>query len=442
MTAREVARRATAAAAALLLAVALGATAACDDATDCGADGSGPITFATVKNLTAAQRAELAAGWEKAGHRDQPLRIVVLPATSDEQRAQLAATLQADKFAGSRGLRSGYDVVGLDVVTLPEFAKGGYLQPLDPPRFSGAGFLAAPWRSSFYDRRLYAVPYTTNVGLLYYWASDLVALKRIPDVNTRWQPPDWRTVAAVALDSKNNPQSKHEGYVGQLSRYEGLTVNTMELVWGFGGDLPTPTHPVDDADLDAAAEGLGFLLDGLTTGWIDNAAVDYDEQGSLTAFLEGKAAIMRNWPDAWPTARASTDIRVTALPGDHTGVLGGESLAVARCSPVRATARQFLTFLTGAEQQKWVFRTGMYLPTVAGLYEGDALTGGNLDLRPDFISLLRTSIDNARPRPALPAYSNATTLIQDRVHDALETPVADRPGAQQLVKQLAGDLRR
>jgi multiple sugar transport system substrate-binding protein len=433
-------RRRLRGAVATLLVVALAAVGCTSpEAAACGGDGRGAITFATVKNLTGEQRADLIRMWSRQ-HPTEPLEIVVLPSTSDEQRAQLAATLQIDERSGG-ARRGGYDVVGLDVVFLPEFARGGYLQPLDPDRFAVAGFFDAPWRNSFYAGELYAVPFTTNVGLLYYWAQGLVEQGMIPDVRTRWQPPDWETVLRVARESQQDGLPGPGGYTGQLAQYEGLTANALELIWAEGGDLPTPTHEVGADQLESAARGVEFLLDGVRNRWIDDAALGFDEQDSLNAFRDGKALVMRHWPDAWPTlAQPPGAIGVTRLPGVEATVLGGESVAVARCSPHRESAQAFIRFLTEPAMQQWVFANGLYLPTVAGVYEDGRLSSTGA-LPPDFIPLLRESIGNARARPADAAYDRISRLIQSRIHRALEESASQDVNADDVIAELAGELR-
>lgn len=431
--------RARRTAVAVLLA-AVAAITACSSASDtaCGTAGTGPITFATVKNLTAAQRADLTGRWQRA-HPSEPLDIVVLPATADEQRAQLAATLRVGERSGA-GRRDGYDVVGLDVVFLAEFARSGFLQELAPRRFQNSRFLKEPWDNSTYRGRLYAVPFTTNVGLLYYWADELVRMGEIPNVQTRWQPADWQSVLKVALDSRQDDLPGPAGYTAQLAQYEGLTANTLELIWAEGGDLPTPDNPVKPAQLDRAARGVEFLLDGVRNRWIDESALGFAEQDSLNAFRDREALIMRHWPDAWPTLSRTPGLGVTRLPGKRSAVLGGESLAVARCSRYQESAQSFISFLTAPAQQKWIFDNGLYLPTLEAMYEDGSLSSGG-ELTPEFVALLHASVNDARGRPADPAYDRTSSLIQDAVHRAMERSTTETVDAEDVIGDLAARLR-
>ena len=70
------------------------------------------------------------------------------------------------------------------------------------------------------------MPVHSNAGLLYY-RSDLIATP----------PTSWEELEAQASDAA----SRHgvDGYIGQLARYEGLTVNLAEAVWGRAASWST-----------------------------------------------------------------------------------------------------------------------------------------------------------------------------------------------------------
>lgn len=404
----------------------------------CGADGEGPLTYATIKNLTDAQHAHLTQEWSKEAGAT-PLRIVELPATSDEQRAQLAATLQSAK----RGGPAGYDVVGLDVVFVPEFATGGYLRPLDRQRFPRESFLQRPWDNSVHDSQLYAVPFTTNVGLLYYWADELVRREHIRSTETRWTPASWQEVRKVAEVPRRAVGDSLVGYAGQLARYEGLTANALELIWGYQGELPLGPTPLTEKQRQGAAAGLQYLIDGVDDGWISESALGFSEATSLDAFQQRKVLLLRHWPDAWLSlAKPQTGkVGVTTLPG--ASVLGGESLAVAACSRYRASAMKLIDFLTREETQRYLFNDGLYLPTRARLYDDGALSTQDRKVPTDFVQLLRSSLTEARPRPVVPDYLHTSQLIQARIHDALRqvTVPPTTVDADDVVADLATALR-
>ena len=132
-------------------------------ATRASISGTGPITFATGK-LDTGYLAGLVAQWN-AAHPRQRVTVIYLPDDSDEQHAQLAANLQARS--------SVYDVMSLDVVWTAEFAANGWISPVSPRRVPLASFLRPAVETATYDGKLWAVPFTSNAGLLYY-RKDLV----------------------------------------------------------------------------------------------------------------------------------------------------------------------------------------------------------------------------------------------------------------------------
>jgi multiple sugar transport system substrate-binding protein len=241
-------------------------------------DGEGSIRFAAPRDFSLGeQRRARVREWNK----DNPTRKAVsvdLPFAADLQRADLIARLQAG--------RDDYDVLGLDVVWTAEFARGGYITPLDAVEgdLRLDRFLVPALDSARFDGKLWGVPLFSNAGLLYY-RTDLV--KRVHKT--------WDELAEQARELGR--RHKLAGYVGQLARYEGLTVNLVEAIWGQGGDL----LQADGLHLDAGAttRGLAFLRDGLDGGWIAGTARAYDEEQSRQAFQRGQALFMRNWPYAY-----------------------------------------------------------------------------------------------------------------------------------------------
>lgn len=150
----------------MLLAVTLAAGCAAageEGGGESGTGGTGPITFATGRDTTAYLQ-PLLDRWNQA-HPAEKVTLLELPEAADEQRAQIAANLQAQS--------SRYDVLGLDVVWTAEFAENGWIIPLERGLFPLDRFLPPVVETAVYKDKLWAVPYTSNAGLLYY-RKDLV----------------------------------------------------------------------------------------------------------------------------------------------------------------------------------------------------------------------------------------------------------------------------
>lgn len=88
------------------------------------------------------------------------MRIVEVPSTATAAHSQFAANAQS----GSDDV----DIYNLDVTWIAEFAANGWLRPLDRTRINEHAFLAKPLAAGRYDGELWALPFNTDVPLLYY----------------------------------------------------------------------------------------------------------------------------------------------------------------------------------------------------------------------------------------------------------------------------------
>ncbi|MFE6856715.1 extracellular solute-binding protein, partial [Streptomyces sp. NPDC057674] len=182
------------------------------------AAGRGPLTFVTAGDLT-RYLSPLVDAWN-GRHPSEPVTLVELPESADETRAQMLSELRS----GS----SRFDVLNLDVAWTSEFAAAGLIRPLDRDRFALDAFLRPVVDTATFEGRLYAVPYVTNAGLLYY-------RKDILDAAGEKPPRTWAELARQARTLA--PRHGIAGYAGQVLPYEGLTVNVTEAIQAAGGTV-------------------------------------------------------------------------------------------------------------------------------------------------------------------------------------------------------------
>lgn len=250
---------------AVLLAAGGCATAGEEGGGETDTGGTGPITFATGRDTTAYLQ-PLLDRWNQA-HPAEKVTLLELPEAADEQRAQMVANLQAQS--------NRYDVLGLDVVWTAEFAENGWIIPWSAGCSRSTEFLPPVVETAIYKDKLWAVPYTSNAGLLYY-RTDLVK-----------KPP--RTWAELRDQSREITKNHNiGGYAGQFLAYEGLTVNFSEAVQSAGGQILS--HDGTEVTLDPAKgeTALDFLLQGLREGWIPKGSLSFKKRSR-----------------AWPSRRAS-----------------------------------------------------------------------------------------------------------------------------------------
>jgi multiple sugar transport system substrate-binding protein len=397
------------AAAAALLAVT--AAAGCSSQVTPGVaslSGIGPITFATGKLDTSSYLPGLIRQWNSA-HPRQRVTVVPLPNEADDQHAQLVANLQT----GS----SRYDVMSLDVVWTAEFAASNWIVPLNPKSFQLADLLRPAVATASYQGRLYAAPFTSNAGLLYYRKDILAAAGREP-------PRTWAQLVGLARSLA--PRYGMAGYAGQFAPYEGLTVNFAEAVQSAGGSILAPEGTRVTLNSPQPRAGLRFLMDGVRQGWIPRAALSYDEASSQQAFEAGKLLFLRNWPYVYgqaskpgPGNTVAGKFGVTALPGPDgpgSSSLGGANLAISAFSRHQRTALAFIKFLTSPRSERRILIEASLPPVWTQLYTSPAMLR-----RFPYLPVLGKAILSAKPRPEIPNYNQLSLAISSTIHQALET---------------------
>jgi len=377
-----------------------------------GANARGPITFVTGKDNSGIMPF-IAAQWN-AAHPNEKVTIKQQSDQADQQLSDLEQHFQAKD--------PGYDVVTVDVVWSAEFAAKGWIVPLTGSRsIDTSGLLPATVKAATYHNTLYAAPYASDGGLLYY-RKDLVS-----------SPPTTWDQLIADCQGKTTPGTitgpKPACYAGQFAKYEGLTVNAAEAINAAGGAIVGPDGTTATVDSPQAATGLDFLVNGFKQGYIPKEALGFQETQSLNAFSAGQLMFMRNWPyaDAILGAKGSKVIGkfgIAPLPGpDGHGAssLGGHSVAISTYSKYKATDLDFLKFLESDKIQRNDLNQGTLAPVLTSLY-----SDADLVKKFPYLPTLLKSIQTAVPRPVTPYYPGVTEAIETNAYAALQgtVPVA------------------
>jgi len=278
-------------------------------------------------------------------------------------------------------------------------------------------------KAATYNNTLYALPTTSDGGLLYY-RKDLVPT-----------PP--KTVAELNADCAIATKNGIGCYSGQFAKYEGLTVNVAEAINTAGGEIVKSDGKTPNVNTDQAKQGLNTLVNGFKTGAIPAEAITFKEEQGRQAFEAGKLLFLRNWSyvDALATNDASSVVKdkfaIAPLPGTGgpgASSLGGHSTAISVYSKNKATAGDFVKFLITNDIQSFYLTQGSQSPVIGALYDDPALIA-----KFSFLPALKTAIENAVPRPVTPFYPAVTKAVQDNAYAALQ--------GQKSVDQALSDMQ-
>lgn len=128
-------------------------------------------------------------------------RLVELPGSADQQRSQLLGALQSGSAE--------YDVVNLDVTWVPEFADAGLVRPL-PDELVDADVIPSVAATAGWDGKLYAVPFNSDVGLLFY-RRDYLKKAGVTDTELG-NGTEWSTVQKLIGTVGDTGRSAVDGY--------------------------------------------------------------------------------------------------------------------------------------------------------------------------------------------------------------------------------------
>ena len=362
---------------------------------DSSSEGRGPITFAMGKNDT-DKLIPIIEKWNEE-HPDEEVTLSELAGEADTQRETLVQSLQAGN--------SDYDVMALDVIWTADFAANQWLAPLEGDlEVDTSELLEATVESATYNDTLYALPQNTNGQLLFR--------------NTELAPDEVSTFDELASAC----EALEDGtacLTTQLKQYEGLTVNTIGFMEGWGGKVLDEDGNVT-VDSDEAKAGLQALVDAYEDGTISRESTAATEEETNLTFTEGDSAFAINWPYMYTNAEEAEatagKVEVQPLVGkDGVGVstLGGYNNGINVNSENKATARDFIEFVINEENQT-SFAEASFPPVLASIYDDESL----IEQFP-YLPALKESLENASPRPVSPFYPAISKAIQDNAYAAL-----------------------
>ena len=370
------------------------------------AKASGDVTWCIGKDTTGAFGTVI-DNFNKANP-NANAKLLELPESADDQRR-----LQIQRL---RAKNSECDVLGMDVIWTVEYSGQGWLKDVtDYMSQNGDRFIKSTADTTEFDGKNWGVPFNSNAGFIFYRTD------QVPEA-----PKDWETLYKEAAD--NN------GVVYQGFRYEGLTVNFLELLYSDGGSIVSDDGKEATADSQEVKDVLKFMADGIKSGAAPKAVTTYKEEESRRAFESGNATFMRNWPYAYALGKDSKladKFDIATFPGfagkDPAGVVGGYNLGISAYSKNPEGALAFIDFATKPDQQKIMATEASLPPTVSSVYDDPAVK----KVMP-FADDLRTAIEQAQARPPSPVYPQISEAVYDNVYAALQGDMSPDEAASKM----------
>jgi multiple sugar transport system substrate-binding protein len=370
------------------------------------AKASGDVTWCIGKDTTGAFGTVI-DNFNKANPKAN-VKLLELPEAADDQRR-----LQIQRL---RAKSSECDVLGMDVIWTAEYAAQGWLKDVsDYISQKGDKFIKSTVDTTDYNGKNWAVPFNSNAGFIYYRTDQV-----------KEAPKDWESLYKEA--------QQNDGVVYQGFRYEGLTVDFLELLYSKGGSIVSDDGKQATADSQEVKDVLTFMADGIKNGAAPKAVTTYKEEEARRAFESGNATFMRNWPYAYALDKKSkigSKFDIATFPGfagqQGAGVLGGYNLGISAFSKNPEGSLAFIDFATEADQQKIMATEASLPPTVSATYDDPAVKKAM-----PFAAELRTAIEQAKARPVSPVYPQISEAVFNNVYDALQGNTSPDDAAKKM----------
>ena len=395
-----------------------------------GPSGSGPVTlvFKHAKILGPADPVPGLLRRFEAEHPGVRVQAEALTWSSDEQHQFYVINLE--------GGSPPFDVMMLDVIWVPEFARAGWILDLTGrvPSAERDAHFASAIEPATQDGRLWALPWFMNVGVLYY-RKDLLAKYGLAPPETYDE-----LVRQVRVVQAGERDRRLDGYLWQGKQYEGGMVNVLEALWANGTrviDEAGRPFPEPERAREALAVLRGLIESGVSPPWVTAA----DEELTRRPFGDGRAIFLRGWPYALdlfelPDSRVRGRVGVAPMPRLAHGPVGaaatgGAHLAVSAHTRHPELATELVRFLTSAAAQRAMTEGAALRPSRPALYHDPQLIA-----RDPTLPALLPLIERGHPRPITPYYLMLSTTLQPEFSAVLvgrKSPArAVRDGAAQV----------
>lgn len=317
------------------------------------------------------------------------------------------------------------DVMRMDVIWVPEFAKNGSLldlSNLDHFPDVHKRFIGSLIQSNMYKGKYYGIPVNANTRAA-------IFNKELLKEAGLDQPP---TTFQELVDATKRLQRVRPDVYG-IGICCSNVWGSLPYFWTFGGQLMDDNYTRASGYLNGSASksALKTMKDWLDEGIISPSIIG-GEPGTWDGILKGQL-LMIDEPHWFYTVNETGPNR-ELLPGVVSGlfpsevsigtsIIGGENLVLFKKSTFQKEAWQFMQWMVTDEPQRIMSETGL-IPTIRNLQ------GKNQN--PIFDVYLE-QLDHANPRPPVPAW----TKIEDVFARMLERILTNEQPINEAVDEAA-----
>lgn len=357
-------------------------------------------------------------------------------ATSEAQRQYLSTVLNAKDSA--------IDLYMIDIVNPMQYARAGWLEPLDAYLGAEAGtlmktYLPAYASADVVDGKIVALPAFADAQFLYY-RKDLFEKYGVKS------PATWDELAVglkKILDGEKNAAMNGVATTG--AAIEGAVCSFLKPYWSQGKDFNDASGRMT-LDKAAAQKGVEMWLSLVDRGVMQKNIGEVKPADMNNAFKAGNLVAMVNWGFAWDILQSQADstvkgkVGVLPLPamtgGKSATCIGGWQWAVSAFSKNKAAAAKLARFMSSPESAKFLAIEGSLLPVFPQTYS-DADVLKKLPHYRDALPVVQA----ARGRPMSDRYGEVSDAIRTTTNAMLARTVKPADGVAEIENKLRRVMR-
>jgi multiple sugar transport system substrate-binding protein len=259
---------------------------------------------------------------------------------------------------------SGPDIVSIDLVYVPYFAKAGALEDITSKAKAlsyVSGFDSAHMRLATYSGKMYALPFTAEASVVFYNKT----LFQKAGLDPARPPSTWAELESDAVKIHALGPSTY-GYVWPGANGGASIFEIAPFVWASGGEVVggSPEKSVPEFNSPAVTDMLTFMHDMAQQGLIPPSAATDTTSNSLTLFQGGTVGMVPAGAFYVPQLESSKtfDWGVFPIPGKtggYSSFAGGDEIAVGKNTKNDSAAWTFVQWATDMAAQQTMAKQGV-----------------------------------------------------------------------------------
>ena len=329
--------------------------------------------------------------------------------------------LKQQVIAGIAG-NAGPDVMRMDLVWVPEFAKLGGLVPVS--RREGfdalrADFFEGSLATNYFNGEYYGLPLNTNTKIAV-WNKGLLAELEVTELPTTIEE-------TLAIAQRLEGDDRWPLAIGGAGSWAMLP-----WFWTMGGRVTDDDYTRSTGYLDSTAsvQALQTIAEWYTQGIVGPSLLG-EEPGTWGGMENGNYLMMDDGPWYYSIVgdSASENTLFSTLPegpGGSISVVGGENMVMMSTCENQDAAWEFINFMVSAETQITMAEVGMIPTRISAATDPEAAKA------PYFATYVE-QLTTARPRTPHPNWGK----VSDTLGLAFESVIRGEATAQEALRSAA-----